>query len=238
MFTQIKVRNISEVVFEQIKAAIETEELKPGSKLPTERELVQQLGVSRVPIREALKLLANVGLIETKQGGGSYVCSMLDNRLRDPLDILIKDNTSKLFELVDVRKEIETCAAYYAAIEATPKQLAKLKDILTLMKKHFDKKEMTPDAIDMRFHLVIAQSASNTIRSHLLHTIQKIFSDYLRMTIETICRDGESQLKLFEQHTQIYESICQRDPEKARSAVDAHLTFVCDALRNQMLPHK
>lgn len=238
MFTQIKVRNISEEVFEQIKAAIETGKLKPGSKLPTERELVNRLDVSRVPIREALKLLAKVGLIETRQGEGSYVCSVLNNRLRDPLDILIKDSKEKLFELLEVRKEIETWTAYYAAREATPEQLAKLKEILEVMKRHLNKKEMAPDALDMEFHLVIAQSSSNTIRAHLLHTIQRIFSDYLRVTIETICRDGESLQRLFDQHTQIYESIRLHDPEKARRAVDKHLSFVHGALRNQTLPYK
>lgn len=238
MFKQIKVRNISEEVFDQIKAAIENEELKPGSKLPTERELVKQLGVSRVPIREALKLLVNVGLIETKQGGGSYVCSMMDNRLRDPLDILIKDNTPKLFELVQVRKEIETWAAYYAAKNATSEQLAKLKGIIGEMRKYFDVGKMTPDNIDVKFHLVIAQSASNTIRAHLLHTIQSLFSDYLRVTIETVCRDKKSQQKLFEQHVEIYEAISRRDPEKARDAVDKHLSFVRDALSIQLVPSK
>lgn len=238
MFKQIKVRNISEEVFEQIKAAIENEELKPGSKLPTERELVKLLGVSRVPIREALKLLVNVGLIETRQGGGSYVCSVLKSRIQDPLDILIKNNTEKLFELVEVRKEIETWSAYYAALYATPEQLAKMKGIIGDMAKHFEKKVLTPDALDMKFHLVIAQSASNTIRAHLLHTIQSLFSDYLRVTIETICRDRKSQQRLFEQHVEIYEAISQRDPQRSRDAVDKHLSFVRDALRTQLMPIK
>ena len=84
MFTQIKVRHVSEEVFDQIKSAIER-------KAETRREASRgkgvdgQLGVSRVPIREALKLLANMGLIETRQGGGSYVRPLLSDRLRDPL---------------------------------------------------------------------------------------------------------------------------------------------------------
>ncbi len=238
MFTQIKVRNISEEVFEQIKTAIETGMLKPGSKLPAERELVKQLGVSRVPIREALRLLANVGLIETRQGGGSYVCSMMTPRLRDPLDILLKDNMEKLFELVEVRMEIETWAAYYAATEATPEQLARLKGIIDEMKGYHNKKEMAPESLDIKFHLVIAQSASNTIRAHLLHTIQSLFSDYLRATIETICRDENSQQRLFEQHVAIYDAIRLRNPDRARKAVNQHLTFVNDALKSQMYQSK
>ena len=98
MFRQIKIRHVAEEVFDQIKSAIETGKLKPGEKLPAERELMGQLGVSRVPIREALKLLSNMGLIETRQGGGSYVRALLSDRLLDPLGAIIADSAEKLFE--------------------------------------------------------------------------------------------------------------------------------------------
>ncbi|HEX2964233.1 MAG TPA: GntR family transcriptional regulator, partial [Syntrophorhabdaceae bacterium] len=119
MFTQIKVRHISEEVFDQIKLAILEGKLKPGDKLPTEKELMNTLGVSRLPIREALKLLANIGLIETKQGGGSYVRSLLADRMKDPLGLIMRDHSEKIYELLEVRKEIEAWSAYYAAQRAT-----------------------------------------------------------------------------------------------------------------------
>ena len=159
MFRQIKIRHVAEEVFDQIKSAIETGKLKPGEKLPAERELMGQLGVSRVPIREALKLLSNMGLIETRQGGGSYVRALLSDRLLDPLGAIIADSAEKLFELVEVRREIETWSACYAAKEASPVEIADIGRVLREMKMHVDSGSRVPVSLDIEFHRAIAQAS-------------------------------------------------------------------------------
>lgn len=160
MFKQIKIRHVAEEVFDQIKTAIETGKLKPGEKLPAERELMGQLGVSRVPIREALKLLSNMGLIETRQGGGSYVRALLSDRLLDPLSAIIADSAEKLFELVEVRREIETWSACYAAKRASPEEIADIGRVLQEMKMHVDSGSRMPVSLDIEFHRAIAQAIS------------------------------------------------------------------------------
>ena len=234
MFKQIKIRHVAEEVFDQIKSAIETGKLRPGEKLPAERELMSQLGVSRVPIREALKLLANMGLIETRQGGGSYVRSLLSDRLCDPLGAIIGDSAEKLFELIEVRKEIETWSASYAAQEATPEDMMTMGRIIEEMKGHLERTGKVPVALDIEFHLAIAQSSSNTIRAHLFHTIQSIFSDYFRLTIEAICAHEQVQRFLYDQHVRIFDAIKRREAGKAREAIARHLTFVAEELKKQM----
>ena len=234
MFKQIKIRHVAEEVFDQIKSAIETGKLKPGEKLPAERELMNQLGVSRVPIREALKLLANMGLIETRQGGGSYVRGFLSDRLLDPLGAIIADSADKLFELVEVRKEIETWSACYAAKEASPEEIEAIGRVLGEMKAHLDAGTRVPVNLDIEFHLAIAQASANTIRAHLFHTILAIFSDYFRLTIETICPHEEDQRRLYDQHVKIFDAIRRRDAEQARDAITDHLTFVAEELKKQM----
>jgi GntR family transcriptional regulator, transcriptional repressor for pyruvate dehydrogenase complex len=144
MFKQVKVRHISEEVFEQTKSAILEGKVKPGEKLPTERELMKALGVSRLPIREALKLLSDIGLVETKQGGGSYVRSLLTDRVRDPLNYIMKDNAEKIFELLEVRKEIETGSAYCAAKRATEKEIEALMRIIDETKAYCDREKTPP----------------------------------------------------------------------------------------------
>jgi GntR family transcriptional regulator, transcriptional repressor for pyruvate dehydrogenase complex len=139
MFKPIKVRHISEEVFDQIKTAIIEGDLKPGDKLPSERELTSSLGVSRLPVREALKLLVNMGFIETKQGGGSYVRSLLADRMRDPIGLMMKDSEDKIFELLDVRKEIETWSVSYAAQRATEEEISSLLDIINEAKTYSDR---------------------------------------------------------------------------------------------------
>jgi GntR family transcriptional repressor for pyruvate dehydrogenase complex len=233
MFKQIKVRHISEEIFDQIQSAILEGKLKPGEKLPTERELMKELGVSRVPIREALKLLGNMGFIETRQGGGSYVRSLLADRVRDPLNLIIKDNIEKIFELLEVRKEIETWSAYYAAQRATADDIARLGHIIDEMKNYFEKEKTPPTKLDADFHLAIAQCSCNTIQAHLTFTIYDIFKDYFNFLIENICFNKKYLQAIYDQHFAIYNAIKLRNGEDARNRIMEHLTFVDGELRRE-----
>src|SRR4030042_99910 len=114
MFKQIKIRKISEEIVDQIKTAILEGQLKPGDKLPPERELIKELGISRVSLREALNSLESMGFVEIRQGGGSYVRSVVAERVKDPLNLMIKENVNKVFDLIEVRKGLETWAASHA----------------------------------------------------------------------------------------------------------------------------
>lgn len=233
MFTQIKVRHISEEVFDQIKLAILEGKLKPGDKLPTEKELMNTLGVSRLPIREALKLLANIGLIETKQGGGSYVRSLLADRMKDPLGLIMRDHSEKIYELLEVRKEIEAWSAYYAAQRATVEEVAKLSHIIDETKGYCEQGKRPPGRLDTDFHLAIAQYTHNTIQAHLTHTIHDVFSEYFDYLIENICFNEAYQQAIFEQHARIYDAISRKDPEGAREAILTHLEFVGEQVRKR-----
>ncbi len=234
MFKQIKVRHISEEVFDQIKSAILEGKLKPGEKLPAEREMMKELGVSRIPIREALKLLANMGFVETRQGGGSYVRSLLADRVRDPLNLIMKDNAEKIFELLEVRREIETWSAYYAAQKATPEDIAALGRMIEETKTYCDNGKAPPARLDADFHLAIAHASHNTIRAHLTHTIYDVFSEYFNFLIENVCFNEKYQHTIYGQHERIYNAISRRDGEMAREAIVEHLEFVGEGLKNQV----
>jgi GntR family transcriptional repressor for pyruvate dehydrogenase complex len=233
MFKPIKIRHISEEVFSQIKTAILEGRVKPGEKLPTERELIEELGVSRVPIREALKLLKNMGFIETRQGGGSYVRSLLDDRVRDPLNSIIKDNIEKIFELLEVRKEIETWSAYYAAHRASASDLDAMERIIGETRSYIEKEKTPPTRLDADFHLAIARCSCNTIQAHLTYTVYDIFKDYLNFLIENICFNKKYQQAIYSQHSAVYEAIKERDAQKARDRIMEHLSFVDEELRRQ-----
>ena len=234
MFKPVKVRHISEEVFDQIKVAILEGKLKPGEKLPTEREMMQELGVSRIPIREALKLLANMGFVETRQGGGSYVRSLLADRVWDPLNHIIKEDTGKVFELLEVRKEIETWSGYYAALRTTDDDVVTLGLMVEETKNYCERGKTPPSRLDADFHLAIAHASHNTIQEHLTHTIYDVFSDYFNFLIENVCFNQKYQDSIYEQHRKIYDAIGRRDPEMAREAVMEHLAFVGEALRSQI----
>ena len=234
MFKPIKVRHISEEVFDQIKSAIMDGKLKPGEKLPTEREMMKQLGVSRIPIREALKLLANIGFVETRQGGGSYVRSLLVDRVRDPLNHIMKDNAEKIYELLEVRREIETWSAYYAAQKSTAEDIAALNRLIEETKTYYVKGKTPPARLDADFHRCIAHASHNTIREHLTYTVYDVFSEYFHFLIENVCFNQKYENAIYEQHQGICDAISRRDAEMARDAVREHLDFVGEALRSQV----
>ena len=233
MFKQIKVRHISEEIFDQIKSAILEGRLKPGEKLPTERELMQEMGVSRVPVREALKLLATMGFVETKQGGGSHVRSLVTDRVRDPLNHLIKGNLDKIFDLLEVRKEIETWSAYHAAERATEENIAALGEIVGKTRTYFENETMPPTELDADFHLAIAQCSSNTIQAHLAYTIYEIFKEYFDFLTENICFNKKYQQAIYDQHFAIYDAVRRRNPQEAQERMMEHLRFVDGELRRE-----
>jgi GntR family transcriptional regulator, transcriptional repressor for pyruvate dehydrogenase complex len=234
MFKQIKVRHISEEVFDQIKTAILDGRLRPGDKLPTEKELIGQLGVSRLPIREALKLLANMGLIETRQGGGSYVRSLLADRMKDPLGLIMKDHADKIFELLEVRKEIESWSAFYAAERVTDQEIASLRKLVEETKTYCDHGKRPPGRLDADFHLAIAQFSHNTIQAHLTHTIYDVFSEYFNYLIENICFNEEYQEAICQQHAEVCDALGSKDSEKAKQTILKHLEFVGGQLRKRV----
>ena len=231
MFTQIKIRKISEEVYEQIKDAILRGELRPGEKLPSERQMMQQMGVSRVPVREALQLLESMGFIETVQGGGSYVRSLVSDRVKDPLTHIMKENVEKIIDLMEVRKHIESWSAYHAAERATSKDVASLEEIISEMKGFIDSGKTLPNRLDVDFHLTMSRCCHNTIQAHLMFTIHDVFSEYFNFLIEKICFNRRYQETIYEQHCNIYQAIRSRRCEEARDRTLEHLNFVDSALR-------
>src|SRR4030043_1861683 len=133
MFNSIKHTKISEDIANQIKRLIIDGELKPGDQLPPERELIKQLGVSRPSLREALNSLVSMGFLEVRQAKRTFVKSVTSKLIEDPLSLLIKADTHKIFDLIEVRKAIETWAAYHAAQVATKEDIKELEKIFEEM---------------------------------------------------------------------------------------------------------
>ena len=123
-FEPIKQEKISTKIAEQIKSLIVKGELKPGDVLPPERELVKVFKVSRASLREALKSLTGMGFLEITQTHRTIVKSLAAGRITEPLDQLIKEDIHTVFELIEVRKAIETWNAYYAAVRAGDEDVA------------------------------------------------------------------------------------------------------------------
>ncbi len=221
MFESIKHTKISEQIVDQIKRLIADGQLKPGDTLPPERELIKQFGVSRPSLREALNALVTMGLLEINQAKRTCVKSVTSKLIDDPLAILIKADIQKIFDLIEVRKAIETWAAYHAAERASEEDIEQLDRIIQKMKRAF--KEGQPWAKeDADFHLAIAKATHNTIQMHIMSAIY----DLLRASMTKILTDREKVKELMYHHQQIFDAIKSRAPERARKKTLAHLNYV------------
>ena len=225
--TAIKKRRVSQNIVEQIKFAIENEELQPGDKLPSERELAQTFSVSRTAVREAISALESASIIEVRPGIGIFLKPSDHKELMIGIDGILNDGDIKLLELLEMRVGLEGQAAYLAAKRRTDKQLQKIKaayDALeaSALSHHVAAQE------DYLFHISIVEASHNNL---LLEAV-KLFSDKFKQGIEdsrskSMMVPGKSEMVLKE-HWNIYQAIESQDPELAQQMMVYHLDSIKD----------
>jgi GntR family transcriptional repressor for pyruvate dehydrogenase complex len=228
LFKPIRPKKLSEEIVEQIQARISDGQLKPGEQIPSERELASILGVSRPSVREAIMMLEAMGILEAKQGGGTYVRSLTETSLARPLTEMVEKNPKLLKDLLEVRIGLECWSAYLAATRATDEDLEKIGAIVEKMGRT-GKKGWDPED-DTDLHYAIATATHNTMQIHVLNSIHGLY----RATIEVAMTRFYSQPKyikmLYNQHKEIYKNIATRNPEGAMTAMKNHLEWVKDIL--------
>jgi GntR family transcriptional repressor for pyruvate dehydrogenase complex len=234
MFRSIRRQRVSDEIVSQVKSLISQGTLKPGDRLPPERELIREFGVSRPSLREALNSLVAQGFLEVSQGNRTFVKSITSEKLQDPLSHLLRTDTQKIFDLIEVRKAMEAWGTFHAAQRVSEEDIKRLEEIVEEMKVALDNGKSW-EKQDADFHLAIAQATHNTIQTHMMFTIY----DLLRESVARVFRDQGKAKKLFHQHHRIFSAIKNRSPEKARERILEHLDYVeseVKALRDQEGP--
>lgn len=224
LFKPIRPKKLSEEIVEQIKALVTDGQLKPGEKIPSEREMAALLGVSRPSVREAIMKLEAMGLLESRHGGGTYVRSLADGTLA-PLAAMVEENPQLLAELLEVRMGLECWSAYLASERATASEIQKIGDCLEEMANQVKSGGWNSD-VDSSFHYAITTAAHNTIQLHVLNTIHGLFQASIEVTLSKIYNQRRYFEALLAQHRAIYEAISRRDSEEARRAMGEHLEWV------------
>jgi len=168
-----------------------------------------------------LNSLVAQGFLEVKQGNRTFVKSITSEKIQDPLALLLKADTKKIFDLIEVRKAMETWGAFHAAQRVTEEDIKRLEEIIAQMKAALDESKPWVKQ-DADFHLAMAQATHNTIQTHMMFTIY----DLLRESVARVFRDQGKAKKLFHQHYQIFSAIKNRSPDKARERVLEHLNYV------------
>ncbi len=224
-FKPIKHEKISTKIVEQIKSLISEGDLKPGDALPPERELMELLNVSRPPLREALNALAAMGYLEITQRHRTIVKSLTSGRITEPIHQLLKEDIKTVFELIEVRKAIETWNAHHAAERATSDDIAKLEKYLEAMQSKVKQRSRIVDE-DANFHLAISEATHNKIQTHLMFSIYGMLKDILGKYWERLNIND-----LLNQHQKIVSAIKGKDPDLAEMRMREHLDYVQDRVK-------
>lgn len=230
-FDRVKPLKGYELVMEQIKARIVGGELLPGEKLDSVVDLAAGFGVGRSTIREALSALKAMGLVEIRQGGGTYVSAELPKEPPAADGAALFASAKSLRELLEVRKILETGSAALAARHRTEEDLASIGDELRLMEEHLNDEAMGEEA-DVRFHLKLAAATHNSLVVQLMESMSQRLHDSMRESrrLWFYGERGEAG-RLLREHTDIYAAIRDQDEERAFGAMMAHLRKVEKVLR-------
>lgn len=201
---------------------IETGQFPPGSKLPTEKELSALFSVSRVPIREALSMLRAAGVINSRQGGGSYVEETTNSTLLQNIHIK-SDDVENIKHLFEMRKILEPEAAYLAALRRTPDHLKNMKGILRIMEDESIKKGTTAMNADIEFHRSIILATQNPIMITTLENLTSLYEKTLNITLRPNEQLKRKRKAVFNEHFNILQAIEAEEPELAKLQCQIHL---------------
>lgn len=212
----VEPRRLYRQVADQLRQLIELGEFAVGDRLPTERELADQLGISRPTVREALIALEVEGRIRIRVGSGIYVT--------DPPRAMTMEaeNDEGPFELLRARELVEAAIAAEAALHVQPEDIELLDDVLVRM-EDMSHPTKTTIALDREFHTTVAGILGNAV---LVRFIGELFDQRLNPYFELLSsyfENKDSWRAAAEEHRAVRDAIAARDPEKAKSAMREHL---------------
>lgn len=218
--TALRRNKVFEEVADRLRQWIQAD-LKPGDKLPPERELVERFGVSRSSVRDAIHKLQSAGFVETRHGVGTVVCDPSQYAAVVPLTSVLTRKSDLVAELMDVRRIIEPPLAARAALHATDEEIAAMEQIL---KRQADRVRRGEPCIeeDSEFHYAIALAAHNSIVVKLLDTLMGL----LQPTREKQLQINNRPKSSLAGHLKVLDAIKRRDAESAESAMRQHIEQV------------
>jgi GntR family transcriptional repressor for pyruvate dehydrogenase complex len=219
----IKKTRIAEEVADRIRTLILDGTFPQAQPLPSERVLTEQFGVSRGSIRDALRMLETIGLIETQHGRGTFPRALTVDRLVAPLASMMKFQHDLRDELLDVRRMFEPAVARVAAARATDEDFADLERIINAQQRKL-KKGQSAIVEDTEFHAALARSTRNRVVVSLMATLNDLLVESRKLTLKQKGRPAKS----IEGHETVVAALRRRDQEGAARAMYKHIDQIAD----------
>jgi GntR family transcriptional repressor for pyruvate dehydrogenase complex len=228
-FEVVRRNKVYEEVAKQIERLI-LKKLKPGDKLPSERELAEMLQVSRSSIRDAIRSLELVGLVEPRQGAGTIVRERSAESSGNPFTETLKRRQELVTELLDFRKMLEPPLAARAATHASAEDISEMEEILQRQEEKQDQGNVAI-AEDAEFHYSIALASGNSVVLKVIDTLMDLLRETRENSLQVL---GRSQ-KSLAGHRRILAAIKRHDAEAAKAAMRRHIEDVEEIVLSKVL---
>jgi GntR family transcriptional repressor for pyruvate dehydrogenase complex len=230
-FQKIQPEKLSQSVIRQIELLILRGILRPGERLPSERELAERLGVSRPSLREAISALQEAGLLAAKPNAGIFVAEVLGSSFSPALTDLFARHDAAVFDYIEFRSDMEGLAAERATRLGSDTDLAVVDAVFQRMEAAHEKRDPSEEAkIDAEFHLAIIEASHNVVMLHMMRSMYELLREGVFYNRQIMFHQRTTRGALLDQHRAINTALQQRDGPAARAAVEAHMSFVRAAL--------
>lgn len=233
-FRPVAQEKLSTAVVRQIEELILRGILRPGERLPAERDLAERLTVSRPSLREAIGQLQEVGLLSTRAGAGVFVADVLGSAFSPALIDLFSRHDEAVFDYLSFRRDLEGLAAERAARLGSDTDLRVVNTVFARMAAADPKRDPAEDAaLDAQFHMAIIEASHNVVMLHMMRSMYDLLRGGVFYNRQMMFRQNTSRTNLLDQHGAINDALQARDASGARAAVEAHLDYVEACLRDQ-----
>jgi GntR family transcriptional regulator, transcriptional repressor for pyruvate dehydrogenase complex len=221
MFDSVENKSISQIIIEQIQNMILSGQLKTGDKLPPERQLIEMLKVGRPALREALKSLEVVGLIEKKHGQGNYITSNMESSFYKPLSLAFKLNNGNIEDILDLREVLETFTVRETALRANNEDIQRLYKIHeNMIAENDDRKKSEYDRL---LHYEIAKISGNKLIVSIMESTSYLMETFFDKTLYISLYEEKSINVIYEEHLKLIQLIEKHDQVAAVEAIQSHL---------------
>lgn len=226
-FRPVETERLAQSVVRQIELLILRGLLRPGERLPPERELAERMGVSRPSLREAIAELQDRGLLTARPGAGIFVAEMLGSAFSEALVNLFSSHREALFDYIDFRRDLEGMAAERAARHGSETDLKVIGAVFAKMEAAHDKRNPADEAaLDAEFHLAIIEASHNIVMLHMMRAMFDLLKAGVFYNRQQLFRNRATRDALLAQHRTIHDAIQARDAQAARAAAERHMTYV------------
>jgi len=233
-FEPVQPEKLSNSVVRQIELLILRGILRPGERLPSERELAERLDVSRPSLREAVAELQERGLVASRAGAGIFVSQSLGSTFPPALMRLFASHDEAVFDYIDFRRDMEGLAAERAAHLGSDTDLRVVDTVFRKMEAAGGKRNAEDEAVlDAEFHMAIIEASHNVIMLHMMRSMFGLLREGVFYNRQIMFKQRTTREALLDQHRMINTALQARDPAAARQAVEAHLDYVREALASQ-----